>query len=533
MKRILVLLASLAVLASCGLSDAEVAASLELSCEEDLSALPAEGGEVSVKVSFAGCRYYLSEDETADPFLGVRGILYGGSATSSGYNYITVQYAANESESTRTSVLRVSSLDDASVCSTLKFTQLGQEKSSSDDSSSKGSVQVEVSTSEEFQTIEGWGCMNNWGDSNYLTNSEIDALFSTTKGIGLNILRIRISPTESNWKNVVASCKYAIEKYGALILASPWSAPADMKDNGSLNGSTNGVYSHLSEDKYEEYALYLQKFAKYMKDNGAPLYAISVQNEPDWPATYEGCLWSGDQNCTFIREYGHLITDALLTTGESLQMKSDFYKPLWSDERACENFDIVAGHIYGGGIHRFSDAQKLGKSVWMTEHLLNDSWSDTSTGHWTETMSFAQEVNDCMNVDWNAYVWWYGKRYYSFIGDGEEGTESGEILKRGHVMGQYSLHVRPGSVRVGCSSTDDYVKATSYICENHTVVVVLNTYASKSVAVGVIVDGGPGTSASATVTSAETNAHELDVKITSEAVVAQIPANSIATIIVE
>ena len=30
--------------------------------------------------------------------------------------------------------------------------------------------------------------------------------------------------------------------------------------------------------------------------------------------------------------------------------------------------------------------------------------------------------NESMEANWTAYIWWYGKRYYSFIGDGESAT---------------------------------------------------------------------------------------------------------------
>ncbi len=37
------------------------------------------------------------------------------------------------------------------------------------------------------------------------------------------------------------------------------------------------------------------------KRNGAPLYAVSVQNEPDATVTYESCFWNAVQFRTFMR----------------------------------------------------------------------------------------------------------------------------------------------------------------------------------------------------------------------------------------
>jgi O-glycosyl hydrolase len=55
-----------------------------------------------------------------------------------------------------------------------------------------------------------------------------------------------------------------------------------------------------------------------------------------------------------------------------------------------------------------------------------------------------------MESDLSAYIWWYGKRYSSFIGDGESayGTTVGTPLKRRYAFSQYATHVRPGYQRV-------------------------------------------------------------------------------------
>lgn len=58
------------------------------------------------------------------------------------------------------------------------------------------------------------------------------------------------------------------------ILACPWSAPAWMKENGSLEGST------LKEDCYEVYADYLVKFVEAYKAEGIEIDYLSLINEP-------------------------------------------------------------------------------------------------------------------------------------------------------------------------------------------------------------------------------------------------------------
>ena len=47
---------------------------------------------------------------------------------------------------------------------------------------------------------------------------------------------------------------------------------------------------------------------------------------------------------------------------------------------------------------------------------------------WNETLDdIMRTVHKSMESNWSAYIWWYGKRFYSFIGDGEAayGTTAG------------------------------------------------------------------------------------------------------------
>ncbi len=148
---------------------------------------------------------------------------------------------------------------------------------------------VTVNLESQNQTIRGFGGMNfpRWIDD--LTSEQVDKAFGNSSGqIGLSILRISVSPTNDQWGLEVPTAQRA-KNYGAIILASPWSPPASMKTNNST------IHGELSTSAYGDYAAYLSDFANYMSSNSASLYAISLQNEPDWLPDYESCGWSSDQ----------------------------------------------------------------------------------------------------------------------------------------------------------------------------------------------------------------------------------------------
>ena len=98
---------------------------------------------------------------------------------------------------------------------------------------------------------------------------------------------------------------------------------------------------------------------------------------------------------------------------------------------------------------------------------------------WNETLDdIMRTVHKSMEANWNAYIWWYGKRYYSFIGDGEAafGTVAGAPLKRGYAFSQYAKYVRPGYQRVALtkSSKASPLEVTAYQGDGKITLVILN-----------------------------------------------------------
>jgi glucosylceramidase len=81
--------------------------------------------------------------------------------------------------------------------------------------------------------------------------------------------------------------------------ASPWSPPAWMKTNGRMDegGSLKDEPAIL-----EAYAEYLIRFVEEYSDAGAPVRRLVVQNEPDSPAPFPGCVMPPEQMSRFVRE---------------------------------------------------------------------------------------------------------------------------------------------------------------------------------------------------------------------------------------
>src|SRR5690606_41253896 len=93
-------------------------------------------------------------------------------------------------------------------------------------------------------------------------------------------------------------------------------------------------------------------------------------------------------------------------------------------------------HLYGGGIGDYPLARQHGKEIWMTEHLHNTN----SPNDWSrdQALMLGEEIYGCMDANFNAYIYWYLKRYYSMLGDGEQGTVVGQLLPRSSITAHYA-----------------------------------------------------------------------------------------------
>jgi glucuronoarabinoxylan endo-1,4-beta-xylanase len=100
----------------------------------------------------------------------------------------------------------------------------------------------------------------------------------------------------------------------------------------------------------------------------------------------------------------------------------------------------------------------------MTEHL------DTNI-HYTANLNTAVEIHDCLTkANFNAYIWWYGKRFYGPIG------QDGMVTKRGYVISHFSRFIKPGAIRLGTSvNTRDDVLISAYKSGTKKIIIAINT----------------------------------------------------------
>lgn len=306
------------------------------------------------------------------------------------------------------------------------------------------------------QTIKGFGGANIVAWTGDLTSAQRTTAFSTTSGIGLSIVRVRVPNTSSEFaaeKATIDACK----SYGGSAIASAWSAPASMKTNSSVVGG------QIKTASYADYAAHLSAFNTAV----GGLSAISPTNEPNYAVSYESMELTASQVADFVAAQGSNC-GAPIMAPEPYNMDQTFITTYLSNATAKANTSYVSGHIYGKTPYYYD----FGKPVWMTEHYTNSS---VSGDDWSNAMTAAKEIHDCMNAGWSAYVWWYIRRSYGPI------SESGTIQKLGYVMAQYARYVRPGYSKISCTANPTSgVYVTAYKSGSKIVVVAINQNSSTT-----------------------------------------------------
>ena len=308
-----------------------------------------------------------------------------------------------------------------------------------------------IKTYTTYQTIRGFGGINHpeWiGD---LTATQRAKVFQNgSNDLGFTILRVFVNDDSSSWIRSVETAKYA-QSQGALIFASPWNPPSTMTETFTSNGITG---KRLRHDKYNEYAQHLNNYVQFMKNNGVNIYAISIQNEPDYG--HDWTWWTKEECVQFLAYYSSVI-DCKVMSPETFQYNKQYYNAILSDYNANKNVDLFGTHFYGTLRSQmdFPALENDSRDIWMTEVYVPNSSSDADT--WPEAIDVAINMHNGLVIgSMSAYVWWYIRRSYGPM------KENGQISKRGYMMAHFSKFIRPGAIRIDATESptnDVYISA--------------------------------------------------------------------------
>lgn len=153
------------------------------------------------------------------------------------------------------------------------------------------------------------------------------------------------------------------------VMISPWSAPAWMKTSRSL------IKGKLEPSAYPAFAQYMARTIEEFGREGVPVYALSIQNEPDFePENYPGMRMSpADRAAVIGGHLGPLLKERGIKT-KILEWDHNWDKPeqplaTLADPTANPYIAGVAWHCYEGDVPAQSVVHDAypDKEVWFTE----------------------------------------------------------------------------------------------------------------------------------------------------------------------
>jgi glucosylceramidase len=248
-----------------------------------------------------------------------------------------------------------------------------------------------------------------------------------------------------------------------FLFSSPWSPPGWMKFNGSMLGGAMRQYY------FAVYAQYYLKFLQAYAAEGAPVQALTTQNEvdTDQDGKMPACIWPQEYEIQFLRDH---LGPLLQSTGTATKIWIlDHNYNLWgrvmdslADEKLRQYTNSVAWHGYVGTpdmMSRVHDAFPEAQMHW-TEGGPDYKDADYLTDWWKWGRTFSGILrNWCRSItSWNLALDEQGRPNLGPFPCGGVVTinsQTKEITRSGQywAFAHYSRVVRRGARRFDSQST--------------------------------------------------------------------------------
>ncbi|MGC4995054.1 MULTISPECIES: ricin-type beta-trefoil lectin domain protein [unclassified Streptomyces] len=365
-----------------------------------------------------------------------------------------------------------------------------------------GGENITVDENTRYQTFTGGGAsftdtaawlMNSSGALSQATrDATMRKLFSPTDGIGLSFLRNPMGASDLarsgyTYDDVPAGqsdpslAKFSLARDLAdvlpltkqarrlnpdlTVMASPWTAPAWMKDSGSLNGGW------LKAEDYGAYASYFVKYLQGWRDQGVPVSYVTAQNEPTCCSGYPSMSWNASGLAYFTKSE---LLPKLQQAGLSTKVLAhdwnwdtyDSYAAQTVDDAAVRshpNFGGIAWHGYGGDVNKQTAVhnQYPALDAFATEH---------SGGTWIADQQ-REDLSDIINYtrNWAKSVTKWSLAVDQNMGphnggcgtctglvtvhDGDGRSGSVDYTVEYYDMGHLTKFVRPGAQRIASTAS--------------------------------------------------------------------------------
>ncbi len=288
-------------------------------------------------------------------------------------------------------------------------------------------AKITVHPEQSFQSIDGFGFTLTGGSAQLIQQLEptkraalLEELFGKN---GISVLRIGVGATDLD-ANVFSyedkPKKFSLEPSKAdlipvlqqiiainpaiKLMATPWSPPTWMKDNGESKGGS------LLEKYYITYANYLATYIEKMANEGITIWALTPQNEPLHPGNNPSMLMTSEMQANFIKTaLGPAFKKRKITTKIIVYDHNcdhpEYAIDLLNDADAKQYVSGSAFHLYNGDISALSKVKAAhpDKDLYFTEQWAGYKGDFTGDFMWHVKNVILGAVNNHAKtaIEWN------------------------------------------------------------------------------------------------------------------------------------
>ncbi len=193
---------------------------------------------------------------------------------------------------------------------------------------------------------------------------------------------------------------------GLRLVASPWTAPAWMKDNGAWYGEGRG--GALLPRHYDTFARYMVRYLQAYRDEGVPIWAVTPENEPGG----NGGQWeSMEFTPEALSDYIGLHLGPRLKAAGFGGVRIIQYDH--NRDAAAVRFTEAAlkgpaaPYVWGTGVHWYERTRDAGADVLDRLRALAPQWTLLHTEGCVDAL--ADEVNAPGGrfLGWRNDAWWW------------------------------------------------------------------------------------------------------------------------------
>ena len=287
--------------------------------------------------------------------------------------------------------------------------------------------------------------------------------------------------------------KAAIKAAGGEITtyASPWSAPAFMKDTNNMlqGGKLLPEYNHA-------WAMYYTKFIKAYEKEGVPIWGITIQNEPMAKQTWESMIYTADEERDFLKNHlgpvmqkEGLGDKKIIVWDHNRDLIVHRVNTIMNDPEAAKYVWGVGFHWYetwAGGKPMYGNVAEVNRAYPNLNLLVTQATVEKFNAeryhYWPNAERYGDSIINDFNTGAVAWTDWNilldntgGPNHVGNFCFAPIHENNGELIYTPtyYYIGHFSKFIRPDAKRVSAVASRSVLQTTSWMNTNKQLVTVV------------------------------------------------------------